>query len=199
MAQGQGLPRSSYMKTHYKRSAPPRLVWPTRHLCRTAPLRWVPLQGNKPYRYTRISVLGLACPSVVAFSTRSVPISIPMHAAPPVFQGAAPTEVTCAPISSHCNPRRKHPILYRVRAHRGVGYAAPMGTPGHATGDNRIRFIGDTGQYGRTILIRPARGYETLHTHLSGYAQGLQKEQRVAQRQRIAHVGKSRLATAAQR
>jgi murein DD-endopeptidase MepM/ murein hydrolase activator NlpD len=32
-------------------------------------------------------------------------------------------------ISSSFNPRRKHPILNKIRAHRGVDYAAPRGTP----------------------------------------------------------------------
>lgn len=98
-------------------------------------------------------------------------------------------------ISSLFDLRRRHPILNRIRAHRGVDYAAPTGTPVQATGDGIIEFIGRKGQYGRTILIRHADRYQTLYAHLSRYARGLTRGSRVRQGQRIGYVGQSGLAT----
>jgi murein DD-endopeptidase MepM/ murein hydrolase activator NlpD len=48
-------------------------------------------------------------------------------------------------VSSRFNSARRHPILNRIRAHQGVDYAAPMGTPVRAAGDGRVRFAGRKG------------------------------------------------------
>lgn len=98
-------------------------------------------------------------------------------------------------VSSSFDLRRRHPILNRIRAHRGVDYAAPVGAPVQATGDGVIEFIGRKGEYGRTILIRHADRYQTLYAHLSRYARGLARGSRVRQGQRIGYVGQSGLAT----
>ena len=52
-------------------------------------------------------------------------------------------------ISSNFNPRRRHPILNTIRAHRGVDYAAPRGTPIKASGDGKVIFRGTKSGYGK--------------------------------------------------
>ena len=66
------------------------------------------------------------------------------------------TPVNFTRISSRFSFNRRHPILHRMRAHRGVDYAAPRGTAVKASGDGRIVFAGRKGGYGRTIML-PAR------------------------------------------
>lgn len=98
-------------------------------------------------------------------------------------------------ISSGFSLNRKHPVLNTIRAHRGVDYAAPTGTPVKAAGDGTIQSIGNNGGYGRTVVIRHGSEYTTLYAHLSKYASGLKKGTRVSQGQTIGYVGKSGLAT----
>ena len=98
-------------------------------------------------------------------------------------------------ISSLFSNARYHPILNRIRAHRGVDYAAPTGTPVRAAGDGRVAFVGWKGGYGRGILIRHGNGYDTMYGHLSGWARGLHVGQQVSQGQLIGYVGMSGLAT----
>jgi len=74
--------------------------------------------------------------------------------------------VKSARITSRFNLKRRHPILHRIRAHKGVDYAAPIGTPVRATGDGRIIFRGWKGGYGRVIILRHGRRYTTLYAHL---------------------------------
>jgi murein DD-endopeptidase MepM/ murein hydrolase activator NlpD len=57
-------------------------------------------------------------------------------------------------ISSDFNPRRRHPILNTIRAHQGVDYSAPKGTPVKASGDGKIIFRGWKGGYGNTIILQ---------------------------------------------
>ncbi len=103
--------------------------------------------------------------------------------------------VDFARISSRFNLRRRHPILNRIRAHKGVDYAARTGTPVRATGDGKIVYRGRKGGYGRTVIIRHAEKYSTLYAHLSRYNSNRKTGARVKQGQIIGYVGKSGLAT----
>jgi murein DD-endopeptidase MepM/ murein hydrolase activator NlpD len=73
-------------------------------------------------------------------------------------------------ISSNFNPRRRHPILNSIRAHRGVDYAAPRGTPIRAAGDGKVIFRGVKGGYGNTIILQHGGNITTLYAHMSRYA-----------------------------
>jgi murein DD-endopeptidase MepM/ murein hydrolase activator NlpD len=79
------------------------------------------------------------------------------------------------------------------RAHLGVDYAAPLGTPVSAAADGVVTFSGWIGGYGRTVRIRHANGYETLYGHLSRIF--VRPGQRVGQGARVGAVGASGLAT----
>jgi murein DD-endopeptidase MepM/ murein hydrolase activator NlpD len=105
------------------------------------------------------------------------------------------TPVELARISSRFNLKRKHPILNKIRAHKGVDYAASTGTPIKATGDGTVIHAGRKGGYGRTIILKHGGKYSTLYAHLHRYARGVRTGSRVKQGQIIGYVGKSGLAT----
>lgn len=105
------------------------------------------------------------------------------------------TPVDFSRISSKFNPGRKHPILNRIRAHKGVDYAAPTGTPIKATGNGKITFVGNKSGYGKTIIIQHGGKYRTLYAHMNGYAKGLRNGSQVKQGQVIGYVGMTGLAT----
>ncbi len=105
------------------------------------------------------------------------------------------TPVAFSRISSRFNLSRKHPVLNKIRAHRGVDYAAPSGTPIKATGDGKVLFRGTKGGYGKTVIIQHGSAYSTLYAHMSRYARGSNRGKQVKQGQVIGYVGSSGLAT----
>lgn len=106
------------------------------------------------------------------------------------------TPVDFARISSGFNLHRMHPILNIIRAHKGVDYAAAIGTPVKATADGKIEFMGVKSGYGNVIKIQHGSHYETVYAHLSRYRSGLRTGSSVKQGQVIAYVGMTGLATA---
>lgn len=104
----------------------------------------------------------------------------------------APLEFTR--ISSTFNPSRRHPVLNTIRAHRGVDYAAPTGTPIRAAGDGKVAFRGVQGGYGNVIILQHGNNITTLYGHMSRFA-GAKVGNRVRQGEVIGYVGKSGLAT----
>lgn len=98
-------------------------------------------------------------------------------------------------ISSHFNLQRRHPILHKIRAHRGVDYAAPRGTPIRAVGEGRVAFLGQKGGYGNVIELQHGPKYSTLYGHMQRFAANLRNGQMVKQGQIIGYVGSSGLAT----
>ena len=98
-------------------------------------------------------------------------------------------------ISSRFNPYRRHPVLNRMRAHRGVDYAAPTGTPVKAAGSGRVRFVGNKGGYGKVVEIDHPNEVRTLYGHLSRFARGLNRGDKVSQGDVIGYVGMTGLAT----
>jgi murein DD-endopeptidase MepM/ murein hydrolase activator NlpD len=105
----------------------------------------------------------------------------------------APLEFTR--VSSPFSLHRLHPILNTIRAHKGVDYAAPVGTPVRAAGDGRVLFAGRRGGYGNLVELDHSRGITTVYGHLSRFAAGLRPGQHVSQGQVIAFVGMTGLAT----
>ena len=105
----------------------------------------------------------------------------------------APVEFTR--VSSRFNSARWHPLLHRIRAHQGVDYAAPVGTPVRAAGDGRIRFAGRRGGYGNVVEIEHTRNIVTVYGHLSRFAHGTRVGEPVTQGTVIAYVGMTGMAT----
>lgn len=98
-------------------------------------------------------------------------------------------------ISSSYSTRRKHPVLNRIRAHKGVDYAARTGTPIKAAGDGEVIFLGRKGGYGQVIILKHGERYETLYAHLAGFKSGLTIGNTVSQGEIIGYVGQTGLAT----
>jgi len=99
-------------------------------------------------------------------------------------------------ISSSFNPQRRHPILNTIRAHRGVDYAAPGGTPIKAAGDGKIKHRGRHGGYGNAVIIEHGGNITTLYAHMSKFAASKKLNSRVRQGEIIGYVGATGLATA---
>ena len=105
------------------------------------------------------------------------------------------TPVEFSRISSRFNLKRKHPVLNKIRAHKGVDYAAPRGTPIRATGDGKIVHRGNKGGYGKTVIIQHGSRYSTLYAHMNNYARGMRNGKHVKQGQIIGYIGSTGLAT----
>jgi len=99
-------------------------------------------------------------------------------------------------ISSNFNPSRRHPILNTIRAHRGVDYSAPRGTPIKAAGDGKIIFRGTKSGYGRTVIVQHGGNITTLYAHMNAFDKKALLGKRVVQGQVIGYVGMTGLATA---
>ena len=82
------------------------------------------------------------------------------------------TPVKFTRISSRFSLGRKHPVLNRIRAHKGVDYAAATGTPIRATGMGKIIYRGRKGGYGKVIILKHGSRYTTLYAHLSNFRRG---------------------------
>jgi len=98
-------------------------------------------------------------------------------------------------ISDGFNPRRKHPILNTIRAHKGTDYAAPRGTPVVAAGDGRITWASRNGSFGKLVVVQHGEKFQTKYAHLNDYAKGVKKGSRVRQGQVIGYVGSTGGAT----
>ena len=105
----------------------------------------------------------------------------------------APVEFTR--VSSRFNSARRHPILNLIRAHKGVDYAAPQGTPVRAAGDGRVRYAGPKGGYGNVIELEHSASVVTVYGHLSRFAHGIHVGTHVTQGYVIGYVGMTGLAT----
>ncbi len=98
-------------------------------------------------------------------------------------------------ISSGFSLGRFHPILQRMKAHKGVDMAAPTGTRIKASGDAVVEFVGQKGGYGNMIMLKHANGVSTVYGHLSRFTAGLHRGEKVAQSEVIGFVGMTGLAT----
>ena len=98
-------------------------------------------------------------------------------------------------ISSQFTAARMHPILGRMRAHKGVDYAAPSGTPIHAAGDGVIKYHGWERGYGNFVVIQHDKTISTAYGHMSRFVKGQHVGERVRQGEVIGYVGMTGLAT----
>ncbi|MFA8435658.1 MAG: peptidoglycan DD-metalloendopeptidase family protein [Marinifilaceae bacterium] len=99
-------------------------------------------------------------------------------------------------ISSGFSNRRFHPVLKRYRAHHGVDYAAPTGTPVHSIGDGVVTRKGyQKNGGGRYVTIKHNSVYSTTYMHFSRFSKGIKPGVRIKQGQTIGYVGQSGLAT----
>jgi len=88
---------------------------------------------------------------------------------------------------------RFHPILQTWRAHLGVDYAAPTGTPVRSVGQGIVDVAGSQGGFGNVVMVKHANGHTTVYAHLSRIQ--VKKGQSVAQGQTLGLVGATGWAT----
>lgn len=99
-------------------------------------------------------------------------------------------------ISSRFSNSRFHPVLKRYRAHHGVDYAAPKGTPVYSVGNGKvIAKAYQAGGGGNYVKIRHNSTYVTTYMHLSRFAKGLKVGDTVKQKQVIGYVGSTGIST----
>ena len=90
---------------------------------------------------------------------------------------------------------REHPILGGMREHKGMDYAAAMGTPVRAIGDGVVTRASWSNGYGNLLEIRHRNGFVTRYGHLSRYQAGIHAGSRVTIGETIAYVGSTGLST----
>jgi len=98
-------------------------------------------------------------------------------------------------ITSGFSLARFHPFLQTWRAHKGVDFAAPTGTPVHAAGDGKVASAVRQNGYGNAVVLQHGATYSTVYAHLSRFATGIKPGARVAQGDVIGYVGQTGWAT----
>ena len=88
---------------------------------------------------------------------------------------------------------RFHPILQTWRAHLGVDYAAPTGTPVRSVGQGIVDVAGTQGGFGNVVMVKHANGHTTVYAHLSRI--NVKKGQSITQGQTLGLVGATGWAT----
>ena len=98
-------------------------------------------------------------------------------------------------ITSEYTLARFHPVLGLWRAHRGIDYAAPLGSPVLATADGIVDFIGERGELGNLVILRHYGRFLTYYGHLSAFAHNVAVGNKVRKGDIIGRVGMTGLAT----
>ena len=88
---------------------------------------------------------------------------------------------------------RFHPILQTWRAHLGVDYAAPTGTPVRSVGAGTVDVAGRQGGFGNVVMVKHGNGHTTVYAHLSKIL--VRPGQRLEQGQVVGRVGATGWAT----
>jgi murein DD-endopeptidase MepM/ murein hydrolase activator NlpD len=92
---------------------------------------------------------------------------------------------------------RLHPISGEWKQHKGVDFAAPTGTPIRASGDGVVESVGVQNGYGNVVVLKHWANYSTAYGHMSRFATGLHKGDKVSQGQVIGYVGTTGWSTGA--
>jgi murein DD-endopeptidase MepM/ murein hydrolase activator NlpD len=98
-------------------------------------------------------------------------------------------------VSSTFDRHRFHPILHREKAHLGIDYAAPVGTPVWASSAGKVVECQMKRGSGNTVVLAHANGLATRYYHLSRFARGLKVGKLVRQKEVIGFVGTTGLST----
>jgi murein DD-endopeptidase MepM/ murein hydrolase activator NlpD len=88
---------------------------------------------------------------------------------------------------------REHPIFHTQRAHLGVDYAAPTGTPVITVADGVVVESGFSGGFGNMVVVQHNARQSTVYAHLSKI--GVRKGQAVKQGDNLGAVGATGWAT----
>ena len=105
------------------------------------------------------------------------------------------TPINNAKITSKFSGARKHPVLGFTRAHKGVDFRAPTGTPIPAAGSGRVIARSYNRGHGNFVKIRHNGTFETLYAHMSKFAKGVNVGTVVRQGQIIGYAGSTGVST----
>jgi murein DD-endopeptidase MepM/ murein hydrolase activator NlpD len=100
-----------------------------------------------------------------------------------------------APVTSHFNPKRMHPVLHKPMPHTGTDFGAPSGAPIYAAYRGTIESIGPLGPCGNAVTISHPGGITTGYCHMSRFVSGLKPGDKVGTRQLVGYVGATGRAT----
>lgn len=92
---------------------------------------------------------------------------------------------------------RVHPVSGEWKAHKGIDFPAPTGTPIRASGDGVVDFAGTQNGYGNFVTIKHWNNYSTAYAHMSRFAPGIRKGSKVSQGDVIGYVGTTGWSTGA--
>lgn len=104
------------------------------------------------------------------------------------------TPIEGGKVNSPFGPRL-HPVLRKMRMHRGVDFPAPKGTPVMAAADGIVEDMGWRGNYGLYMKLAHDSRHATTYGHLDGFAPSVKEGDRVTQGQVIGYVGRTGLST----
>ncbi|HSC86689.1 MAG TPA: M23 family metallopeptidase [Polyangiaceae bacterium] len=105
------------------------------------------------------------------------------------FEGGWRKPITTAPVTSHFNMKRMHPVLHKIMPHNGTDFGAPSGTPIGATAPGTVIFMGPAGPSGNLVKLKHAGGYESGYAHLSRWVPGMKVGDTVERMQLVGYVG----------
>lgn len=109
-------------------------------------------------------------------------------------RGMLKTPLKFSRVSSKFDRKRMHPVLHTVRAHLGIDYAAPVGTPVWAAASGTVTHCSPAGGAGNLVMIRHESGVETAYMHLSKFAH-IKVGQKIEAKTVIGYVGTTGLST----
>jgi murein DD-endopeptidase MepM/ murein hydrolase activator NlpD len=98
-------------------------------------------------------------------------------------------------VTSGYSSARRHPVLDITRAHKGIDYGAPVGTPVRAVADATVEFSGRQGGYGNLVILKHQGPYSTAYGHLNGFASVTRKGAKIKQGETIGYVGQTGLSS----
>ncbi|RJX32978.1 MAG: M23 family metallopeptidase [Oxalobacter sp.] len=90
---------------------------------------------------------------------------------------------------------RRHPVYGYSRAHKGIDFAAPSGTPIKAAADGSVAFSGWKGGYGKMIVLKHWGSYSTAYGHMSRIVSSMRRGAKVRQGDIIGYVGSTGVST----
>ena len=105
------------------------------------------------------------------------------------------TPINNAKVTSNFSKKRKHPVLGYTRAHKGVDFRAPTGTPIPAAGAGRVVARSFNRGHGNYVKIRHNGSFETLYAHMSRFAKNVKVGTNVKQGQIIGYAGSTGMST----
>ena len=105
------------------------------------------------------------------------------------YSGGWRSPLPGAPVTSHFNPKRLHPVLKRPMPHNGTDLGAPTGTPVYSAYKGTVDWVGPAGPSGNLVTIMQPNGVQTGYAHLSRFAPGIKVGMKLGVHQLVGYVG----------